>query len=109
MKVGATAQIITPHWSNACAYGDPTHQWPPMSEWYAFYLNKLWREGGKDANGNIQPANAPHAAYTCDFDYVIAGSWDQRLVGRNPEFVQSSMNQQINAWRDLIITITKRG
>ena len=97
MKVGATAQIITPHWSNTCAYGDPTHQWPPMSEWYAFYLNKAWRD-----------TQAPHAAYTCDFDYVIAGSWDQRLVGRNPEYTQISMNTQINAWRDLIVTITKR-
>jgi len=97
MKVGAIATITTPHWSNACAYGDPTHQWPPMSEWYAFYLNKAWRD-----------SQAPHASYTCDFDYVIAGSWDQRLVGRNPEYTQTSMNTQINAWRDLIITLTKR-
>ena len=97
LKVGATAQIVTPHWSHACAYGDPTHQWPPMSEWYPLYLNKGWRD-----------VNAPHAAYTCDFDYIVAGSWDQRLVGRNPEFVQNAMNTQVNGWRDLIVTLTKK-
>lgn len=97
MKVGATAQIITPHWSHACAYGDPTHQWPPMSEWYPLYLNKAWRS-----------TNAPHAAYTCDFDYVVAGSWDPRLNGRNSEFTQNAMNTQVNGWRDLIVTLTKK-
>ena len=97
MKVGAVAQIVTPHWSHACAYGDPTHQWPPMSEWMPLYLNKSWRD-----------TQAPHAPYTCDFDYVVAGSWDQRLVGRNPEYTQSAMNTQVNAWRDLIITLTRR-
>lgn len=97
LKPGATAQIVTPHWSHACAYGDPTHQWPPMSEWYPLYLNKQWRDG-----------NAPHAAYTCDFDYVVAGSWDPRLNGRNPEYTQTAMNTQINGWRDLIVTLTKK-
>lgn len=98
MKVGATAQIITPHWSHACAYGDPTHQWPPMSEWYPLYLNKAWRD-----------TQAPHSDYTCDFDYVVAGSWDGRLNGRNPEYTQNAMNTQINGWRDLICTFTKKG
>lgn len=98
MKVGAVAQIITPHWSHACAYGDPTHQWPPMSEWYALYLNKAWRD-----------ANAPHVGYKCDFDYTEARSWDQRLTGRNPEYLAAAMNQQVNASRDLIVTLTKRG
>lgn len=97
MKVGASAQIVTPHWSHACAYGDPTHQWPPMSEWYPLYLNKQWRDG-----------NAPHVEYVCDFDYIVAGSWDQRLNGRNPEFVQNAMNHQVNGWRDLIVTLTKK-
>lgn len=97
MKVVATAQIITPHWSHACAYGDPTHQWPPMSEWYPLYLNKGWRD-----------TQAPHSTYTCDFDYVVAGSWDGRLNGRNPEYTQMAMNTQINGWRDLIVTLTKK-
>ena len=97
MKPKATALIVTPNWSHSCAYGDPTHQWPPMSEWYPLYLNKPWRD-----------ANAPHAAYTCDFDHVVAGSWDQSIESRNPETKSFMMRQYTNAFRDLIITLTKK-
>ena len=97
LKVGATAQIITPNWSHACAYGDPTHQWPPMSAWYPLYLNKGWRD-----------AQAVHVGYTCDFDHVVAGSWDQSLESRNAEHKQFAMNSYTNAWRDLIVTFTKK-
>lgn len=97
MKPGATALIVTPNWSHACAYGDPTHQWPPMSQWYPLYLNKAWRDG-----------NAPHAAYTCDFDHTVAGSWDASIEGRNPETKSMMMNSYTNAWRDLIVTLTRK-
>lgn len=97
MKNGATAQIVTPNWSHSCAYGDPTHQWPPMSQWYPLYLHKEWRA-----------ANAPHAPYTCHFDHVIAGSWDASIEGRNPETKSMMMNNYTNAWRDLIVTLTCR-
>lgn len=97
LKTGASAQIITPDWSNACAYGDPSHQWPPMSGWYPFYLNAEWRK-----------VNAPHVDYTCDFDFVVGGSWDQWLETRNMEFRMFSMQHYINSQRDLIVTLTKR-
>jgi SAM-dependent methyltransferase len=97
LKPGAQALIVTPNWSHACAYGDPTHQWPPMSEWYALYLNKAWRE-----------ANAPHVGYTCDFDWSTGGSWDESIACRNEETRGAMMRQNTNAWRDLIITLTKR-
>jgi SAM-dependent methyltransferase len=97
MKPGATALIITPNWSHACAYGDPTHQWPPMSSWWPLYLNQDWRS-----------ANAPHVAYTCNFDHTVAGSWDESIAARNPEAKSMMMHHYTNAWRDLIITLTKR-
>jgi hypothetical protein len=97
MKVNATALIVTPNWSHSCAYGDPTHQWPPMSQWYPLYLHKEWRA-----------ANAPHVGYKCHFDHVVAGSWDQSVEGRNAETKSMMMNNYTNTWRDLIITLTKR-
>lgn len=97
LKKGGVARIITPHWSNACAYGDPTHQWPPMSEWAAYYLNKAWRD-----------VNAPHAPITCDFDFVIGGGWDAWLEPRNMDTKVFAMSHYINSYRDLIITLTKR-
>jgi hypothetical protein len=97
LKPEATARIITPHWSHACAYGDPTHQWPPMSEWMYYYLNKEWRD-----------VNAPHVGYTCDFNWVIGASWEGHLNIRNMEYKQFAMQNYINANRDLIVTLTKK-
>ena len=105
MRLGSVAKIVVPHWSNTCAYGDPTHEWPPMSEWFAFYLNKAWRD-----------VNGPAVGYTCNFDWVYGGMWDQRVAeevkGRNPEysqkFVMTAMNTQTNGWRDLLVILTKR-
>lgn len=97
LQPGATALIITPNWSHSCAYGDPTHQWPPMSQWWPLYLHKDWRA-----------SNAPHVSYICDFDHVVAGSWDGSIEGRNPETKSMMMNNYTNTWRDLIVTLTSR-
>jgi len=96
LKVGSKAEIITPHWSHACFYGDPSHQ-APISEWYVFYLNEEWRK-----------TNAPHTKYTCNFDWVIGGSWDEWLNTRNVEFRQYAMNRNVNSWRDLMISLIKK-
>lgn len=97
MKPGATALIITPSWSHACAYGDPTHQWPPMSPWYPLYLNKQWRD-----------ANAPHVGYTCDFDWIFGASWDPSINDRNDDVRNFMMDKNINSMRDLHVTLTAR-
>jgi len=97
MKVGATAQIVTPNWSHSCAYGDPTHQWPPMSSWFTLYLNEQWRA-----------VNAPHAGFACDFDWGIAGGWDASIEMRNAETKAVMMDKNTNCFRDLIATLTKR-
>lgn len=96
LKVGGTAVIITPSWQHSCAYGDPTHKWPPMSSWYPLYLNREWRNG-----------NAPHTGYTCNFGHGVAGSWDGSLEHKNQEYKSFAMNNFVNGWRDLIITLTK--
>jgi SAM-dependent methyltransferase len=96
MKPKATALIITPHWSHACFYGDPTHK-APLSEWYVYYLNKDWRD-----------VNAPHCDYVCDFDFVFGGSWDPWLEVRNQATKEFAMAKYINSWRDRIVTLTKK-
>lgn len=105
LKVGGQARIICPHASNDCAYGDPTHQWPPVTGWAFLYWHKQWRE-----------ANAPHAdfatsgwGYNCDFDHVVAASFEQWLATRNDEFRMHAMSYYRNASRDIIVTLTKRG
>jgi len=62
MKNRAFAIIITPHFSHASAFGDPTHKYPPISEWYGYYLNKAFRD-----------RYAPHLTdLDCDFDFTFS-------------------------------------
>lgn len=102
LKVGAAVTLLAPHWSNDCAYGDPTHKWPPISNWTHLYWNKAWRD-----------VNAPHTGYTCDFDcptlgYSYDGSPHLTLVGRSPEFQGYATNHYRNAMRDIWFNLVKR-
>jgi predicted SAM-dependent methyltransferase len=104
LKIGGKALVIVPYWSNSCAYGDPTHQWPPMSDWFSMYLNKQWREGdGTPAN----PGNAPHVGYTCDFDFVNGFGFDERIMNWNQERKIFGITHHLNAARDMHMTLTK--
>lgn len=107
LKTGAKAMVITPHWSNARAYGDPTHQWPAVTEWMYLYLNKAWREG-----------NAPHTdkahwpqGYECDFDYLCGSSWNpehEDIKGKNEAMMRFVTRNFRDAVQDLHSTLTKR-
>jgi hypothetical protein len=97
MKPGAKAQIIVPHWASCRAYGDLTHQWPPVSEFWFYYLSKAWRE-----------ANAPHNdQYTCDFNATWGYSLHPNLTVRNQEFQQFAMQYYKEALQDIIATLVK--
>ena len=97
LKKGGTATIITPNWSHACAYGDPTHQWPPLSEWTVLYLNKQWRD-----------QNAPRVPLPCDFDWVCGGGWDEQYNASSQDVKTFAMRSYTNAMRDLQLNLTKR-
>ncbi len=97
LKVKGKATIIVPDWSNACAYGDPTHQWPPFSGWAALYWDKNWRM-----------ANAPHTGYTCDFEYMVATAFDERIMGYADERKQYMLAHNLNSARDLHFHLVKR-
>jgi SAM-dependent methyltransferase len=95
---GGTAQIIVPHWNSYRAYGDLTHQWPPVSEMWFFYLNKEWRA-----------ANAPHNdAYTCDFETTWGYSLRADLNSRNEEYRQYAIANFKDAAQDIIATLRKK-
>jgi ubiquinone/menaquinone biosynthesis C-methylase UbiE len=99
LKPKGTCLIITPHWASLRAYGDLTHQWPPVSEMWYFYLNKEWRE-----------REAPHnKMYTCDFDATWGYGLDPQLGSRNAEYQQYAAQWFKNALSDTMATITKRG
>lgn len=96
---GSKATIIVPHWLSCRAYGDVTHQWPPVTEFWPLYLNKAWRD-----------ANAPHDDfYTCDFDTTQPGySLHPQLRLRSVEHQQFALTWYREAAQDMILTLVKR-
>lgn len=100
MAAGATAWLVTPHWSHESAYGDPTHEWPPVTSWTYNYLNKAWRE-----------ACAPHVGYTCDFDCTLTFSHDaddKWVSSRDEQTKNLLMTRNINTAIELMARLSKR-
>jgi hypothetical protein len=98
LRKGAKATIVTPNWASCRAYGDLTHQWPPISESWYYHLNAKWRE-----------ENAPHGdKYTCDFDHSYGYIPGPSMVGRSMEYVNFACTHYKEAAADLIATIVKR-
>lgn len=103
MKEGAKATIITPHWASNRAYGDFTHQWPPVAEMWYYYLKREWRA-----------VNAPHTdkewnpqGYDCNFDATWGYSFLPDLGARHPDHIQFALQNYKEAAQDLHATLTK--
>lgn len=104
LKPGAGCQIITPHWASNRAYGDPTHQWPPVAEMAYFYISKEWRM-----------RNAPHTdaswhpqGFNCDFEAAWGYAMRGDLVARNQDYQQFAFSNYKEAAQDLIATVKAR-
>lgn len=103
LKPGGTCLIVVPHWASARAYGDPTHQWPPVSEFAILYWQRQWRL-----------ANAPHTdeahadpGFACDFDATYGYNLRGDLGVRNIEYQQFAVGNYKEACQDTLITVTK--
>ncbi len=100
---GGTCSIIVPHWASNRAYGDPTHQWPPVAEMWFYYLNREWRL-----------TQAPHtdisqwsAGYDCHFEATWSYSIRPELHTRNQEYVQAAIQNHKDACLDIMATVKK--
>ncbi len=103
LKPGAKATIIVPHWCSNRAYGDPTHQWPAVSEMSFYYLSKEWRE-----------TQAPHTdakwnkdGFSCNLQATWGYSFSPELGNRNQEYVQFALQNYKEAAQDLHATLIK--
>lgn len=101
---GGKLTLIAPHWASCRAYGDMTHQWPPVSEFWFYYLSKAWRE-----------ANAPHddiehnpEGYSCDFEATWGYGINPSIQTRNQEFQQFALANYKEAITDLYATLVKK-
>jgi hypothetical protein len=97
LKPGAKALIVTPHWASCRAYGDLTHQWPPVCEMWFAYLSAAWR--AKEAPHNDQ--------YMCDFTSTYGYGVNPKLQSRADEFRQWALEFYKESAMDLVATLTK--
>jgi hypothetical protein len=104
LEKGGKAAIITPHWASNRAFGDPTHQWPPVSEMAYFYIDRGWRK-----------ANAPHIdiehnkdGFKCDFMATWGYGMNQALLTKNQEYQSFALSWYKEAAQDLHANLVKR-
>jgi SAM-dependent methyltransferase len=109
---GGKVTIICPHWASCRAFGDPTHKFPPLSEFWFFYLSKEWRMGNKEKN--LLP-NAPHTdakhlkgGFNCDFDATWGYSLHPTVSLRSQESQQFMVQFYKEAVQDIIGTLIKK-
>ncbi len=103
LKPGGKCTIITPHWASCRAYGDPTHKWPPVSEFLWYYLKRDWRL-----------TQAPHTdsqhnkeGFTCNFEVTWGYGLTPEVASRNQEYQQYAMAFLKEAISDMIATLVK--
>lgn len=111
LKPKAKCFIVVPNWASCRAYGDPTHQWPPVSEFWFYYLSKEWRLGNP---AKKMPPNAPHTdasnvpgMYDCDFESTCGYSLNPFVTVRSQEWQQFAMQFYKEVALDIVATITK--
>jgi SAM-dependent methyltransferase len=97
MKPEAKATILVPHWGSGRAYGDPTHQWPPVVEFFWFYLNREWRG-----------ANAPHVPLTCNFEVSWGHNIGPEWQTRSQEMLAFAINHYREVALDMVATAVKK-
>lgn len=104
LKPGAKAYITVPCWSSSRAYGDMTHKWPPVSEFWFYYLSTEWRK-----------VNAPHddiefnpEGYKCNFDATWGYSLHPGLQSRNQEYQTHALTFWKESGQDIIATLIKK-
>src|SRR5882724_1770959 len=98
------AKIITPHWCSSRAYGDFTHQWPPVGEMFFWYLSKDWRKVNapdNDIEWNLD-------GYCCDLLFTYGYGMRGDLTTRNTEYQNFAMSNYKEACQDIHCTLTAK-
>src|SRR5262245_60349301 len=102
LQPGGQCQIVVPHWASNRAYGDPTHQWPPVAEMWFYYLSQEWR------NTQAPHTDGKHWApgFRCNFDASWGYQMHQQIAIRNQEYQQHALQCFKEAAQDLVATLT---
>jgi SAM-dependent methyltransferase len=100
---GGKAMIVVPHWASHRSYGDPTHQWPPVSEMAFYYWKKEWRlKEAPHTDASVMPGG-----FTCDFHAMWGYGLRADLNAKNQEAQQFATANYKDAINDTFITARK--
>jgi len=100
---GGKATVSTPHWCSSRAYGDFTHQWPPVGEMFYFYLSKKWRmDNSPDNDIEWNPKG-----YNCHFEVTMGHTIHQEFVTKHQDKQMYALQFYKEAAQDLIATLVK--
>jgi hypothetical protein len=109
---GGKCMIIVPHWGSMRAYGDPSHLWPPVSEFWFYYLSREWRLGNPEKGIG---ANAPHddvtynpQGFSCDFEAQWGYTMHPELTLKSQETQQYAMQWYKESIQDMQAVLTAR-
>jgi SAM-dependent methyltransferase len=81
LEVGGKITIAVPNWKSERAWGDMTHEFPPVTAMMFWYLNQKWREANKLTYGPYD--------IKCNFDFTAGAN------GIYPQFAQRSHETQV--------------
>lgn len=123
-------EVIVPHWASCRAYGDPTHQWAPVSEFWFYYLSKEWRAAnaphtdeetvskhrlGPSCPGSMEESimwsmrnEGRPRGFSCDFEVTWGYAINPNLMSRNQEFQQFALNYYRESVTDIHAALIKR-
>lgn len=82
LKPEAQATLLTPHWASEGAYGDYTHEWPPIGKASYSYFDKPRR----------MRTGLTHYEATCDFDATFTTIFDET---RHPVLLTAVLTKKV--------------
>lgn len=101
LKMDAKMQIIVPSFKSERAYGDMTHEMPPVVPMFFFYLNKNWREVNQLTYGKY--------ALKCNFEHACGATGiNPPFNQRTDEVKQFAANHYWEACGDIWCSLTKK-
>ena len=101
MKEGAAMRVFVPSWKSERAYGDMTHEWPPVTAFFFFYLNKAWREANKLNYGPYD--------IKCHFEHSAGPTQvNPEFAQRTVEVQQFACSHYLESYPDMWVTLVKK-
>jgi hypothetical protein len=102
LKLDGAMKIVVPSFKSDRAYGDMTHEMPPIVPMFFFYLNKAWRETNLLTYG-------PYAEIKCNFEHACGPTGvNPAFAQRTQEVQQFACNHYWESFPDLWATLTKK-